>query len=391
MAGPTPSDPLAAPAEPPPPPSGTVASSPSLSVVGVVWPVLLSLGVLALVGYYTFDLQAFRQMARSVHLGYLGAAIACSVLQVLLGGWRLHLLAAGRLARGAAMRVQLAYHFFANVTPSTVGGGPPTAYYMARDLKQVSLGEASALLLFSMLLDQLWVIVLIPLLLAASFFFPVFPTGLGDIGAWTIAICFALMLAWAVLFAYTMLVRPDLLERLAGQIFRLPLLRRFRDRVMQEMHRLRRHARLLRLQPPLFYVRGFALTVAFWLSRYLIVVFVVWSVYPTLDVALASLRSAAMTLGSLVLPTPGGAGGAEGLYALFVGPLMPQALVAPTLLTWRLLGYYLFLPTGAYLTAHFFQRKVLARNAAPSDDEAPPDGPAPPDEAAHSDATPSLP
>jgi uncharacterized membrane protein YbhN (UPF0104 family) len=61
------------------------------------------------------------------------------------------------------------------------------------------------------------------------------------------------------------------------------------------------------------------------------------------------------------MPTPGGSGGIEGLYALFVGPLIPASLVAPTLLTWRLLGYYLFIAFGAYLFMHQLQ------NSAPSE------------------------
>lgn len=35
---------------------------------------------------------------------------------------------------------------------------------------------------------------------------------------------------------------------------------------------------------------------------------------------------------------------------------MPGALVAPTLLTWRLLGYYLFIALGAYLFLHQLQQ-----------------------------------
>jgi len=77
-------------------------------------------------------------------------------------------------------------------------------------------------------------------------------------------------------------------------------------------------------------------------------VFIVRSLHGA-DAVLLVLRSAATLLVALVLPTPGGSGGLEGLYALFIGPLMPQALMAPTLLLWRLLDYYLFIALGAYL------------------------------------------
>ena len=63
-------------------------------------------------------------------------------------------------------------------------------------------------------------------------------------------------------------------------------------------------------------------------------------------------------LGAVVLPTPGGAGGIEGLYALMLGPLFPEALLAPTLLTWRLMGYYIFIALGVYLTVHQVHKTI---------------------------------
>jgi hypothetical protein len=74
----------------------------------------------------------------------------------------------------------------------------------------------------------------------------------------------------------------------------------------------------------------------------------------------------AMTLSSLVLPTPGGSGGLEGLYALFIGPLIPEALVAPTLFAWRFLGYYIFIALGAYLFLHQVRNLGPGSNGADS-------------------------
>jgi hypothetical protein len=45
---------------------------------------------------------------------------------------------------------------------------------------------------------------------------------------------------------------------------------------------------------------------------------------------------------------------------------MPEALVAPTLLTWRLLGYYLFIALGAYLFLHQLQRMQAAESPSES-------------------------
>lgn len=371
----------ASPSEPTPheAPAPVEASPSSVSFGSILWPVLLSLLVLLGIGYFTFDAEAFWQMWSHLHLGLLGLAVLMTVCRVALGGWRLDYISRGRLGLRAGTRGQLAWEFFSNVTPSTIGGGPVATLYLARD-RGITVGEATAFMLFAMLLDQLWFIVSIPLIIGATFFMDVIPPSIGEVGLWTFVAFFVGMMGWSVLFAYATLFRPDLLERLADRIFSFKYLRRFHERVMREMHTLARRARMLRAQPPWFYVKGFLITAAAWASRYLLVLFIVWSVYADFDKVLLLLRTMALTMCSLILPTPGGSGGLEGLYAFFIGPLIPQTLVAPTLLTWRTLGYYVFIALGAYLFIHQMRRSALpapSANSTPS--RAPTSTPVPPE------------
>jgi hypothetical protein len=336
-----------------------------ISVRNVVVSVVLSAAVLGGIAYWTFDAAAFRAMVAQMDVWILGVAVLTTALRVWLGGWRLSHVSGGRLDKASGTRGQLAWEFFSNVTPSAIGGGPVTALYVARD-RRITVGEATAFMLFSMLLDQLWIIVAIPVILLATLYLEIVPASVGSLGLWSVLGYFAVLLTWASVFAYATLVRPSLLERLADRIFQWNLLARFRSRVMREMRTFTRRARRIRSQPFGFYAKGFLLTALTWIGRYLLVFFIVRSVYPTVDGVLLVFRTAAMTLIGLAMPTPGGSGGLEGLYALFLGPLMPSALVAPTLLTWRLLGYYVFIAIGAYLFTHQVHRELRRRASEPS-------------------------
>jgi len=349
-----------------------------VSLRNLVVSAVLTLAVLGGIAYWTFDAQALRQMVGRMHTGFLAAALAVTVARVVIGGWRLQVVSGGRLGLRSGTRGQLAWEFFSNVTPSAIGGAPAASFYVARDCN-ITVGQASAYMLFSMLLDQLWFIVAIPALLAASLAVDVVPAALGSVGQWTVLLSFGGLLAWASVFTYAMLFRPRLLERLADRCLQWKPLRRFRERVLTEMRAFSRQARRLRAQPASFYAKGFALTSLTWIGRYLLVYFIIRSVYPGADPVLTILRTAAMTLLGLVMPTPGGSGGLEGLYALFVGPLMPEALVAPTLLTWRLLGYYLFIALGAYLFLHQVHRFTDAPGPTREDGSPPEASPLRPD------------
>lgn len=335
---------------------GTRVAAPRISFRSLVLSVALSLAVLGVIGYFTFEPETFGQMLR-INPWLLGAAALTIVLRIFFGAWRLNYVSHNRLGWLGALRGQLAWDFFSNITPSTVGGGPIASAYIARD-SRLPLGEATSIMLFAMLLDQVWFALALPALLGFSFYLEIIPDSLGAVGSWTATVYFLIFMAWVVLFGYSTLVRPHLLEKLVDRVCRIKGLRRFRARALREMRELQRQAHTLRTQRPGFYVKGFLLTGASWFNRYLLAVFIIWSVYPALDKVLVLLRTITLMLGSVVLPTPGGAGGLEGLYALLIGPLIPEALLAPTLLTWRLLGYYIFIALGAYLTVHQVHKTI---------------------------------
>jgi hypothetical protein len=340
-------------------------TSPPISFKRILWPLLLSLVVLVVIAVYTFEPAEFRQIVDGLNGWWMTAALASVIVRVYMGGWRLDYISRGRLGRAGGIRGQLAWDFFSNVTPSAIGGAPFAALYVARD-KRIDVGESTAVLLFSMVLDQLWIAMTIPIVLIASIYLEVIPASLGDAGTAGFVIYFLGLLVWVVIFAYATMFRPDYLQRIASWIFRFRWLRRFHSRVDREMRQLRHRAKILRSQPPGFYVKSFLLTIGTGVSRYLLLLFVVWSFLEEFDKVLLVLRTAAMALGSLVMPTPGGAGGIEGLYALFVGPLIPAATLAPTLLVWRFLGYYVFVGVGVFLSTHHVQKRMRKDGARPT-------------------------
>ena len=341
---------------------GTAVAAPRISFTSIGWSLLLSLAVLAVIGVVTFEPDTLEQMLR-VNPWLLIAAMLTVGMRVFFGTWRLHYVSHGRLGWLDALRAQLAWDFFSNVTPSTIGGGPIAPAYIARD-SGIPLGEATSIMLFAMLMDQIWFTLAIPIILVLGFYLEIIPSSLGTLGTATFTLYFVGFTIWVLIFGYSTLVRPHLLERFVDRLFRLKGLRRFHGRVLGMMNQLQDRARTLRTQPLGFYLKGFLLTVAVWLSRYMLVVTILWSVYPVVDKLLVLLRTIALMLGALVLPTPGGAGGIEGLYALLIGPLIPEALVAPTLLTWRLMGYYIFIALGAYLTVHQVQKTIHRKKHA---------------------------
>ena len=340
-------------------------TAPRVSLTPVVWSVLLGVGVLALIGYVTFDPVAFVAAVRGASVWGLVAALATVVVRVWFGGLRLRHFSGGQIGAADSVRDQIVWDFFAYVTPSTVGGGPFLAVFMARE-GQLPAGEATSVVLFAMLVDQITFALTIPILLALAPVLDVFPQALGTAGSWALGLFFAGYMVWVLLLGYGTLVRPDRLARGVRWLFSLRWLSRFAGRAEAATAGMEERARSLRSQSVGFYLKGFGLSAVPWICRYLLAVFVIGSVFPAADGLLVFLRSAALQLGATAVITPGGSGGVEGLYVLFLGPTMPAALVAPTLLVWRVLSFYAFLAAGAVIVARSLRagtRRLTAERA----------------------------
>ena len=339
--------------------NGLTRPSQTSTVLQIGVSLVLSVLVLGIIGYVTFEADAFRELLQNMQPGLLVGAVVVACARVWIGGERMRYVSQGRLGIGGGIRGQLAWDFFSSITPTVLGGGPVAAFYVARD-EDLRIGDAAALMFFCMLLNQLWFSVAIPVVLGASLFVDLIPTAAGTIGRQGLILSLAGLFIWSFVFAYATLIRPRLLVEGAGWLTRWPFLRRYRERIMREMRSYFRRARRLGRQSAVFYGWGFFLTALIWLSRYVLVVIIVKSVYAGGDAVLLFLRSAAMMLVSLLMVTPGGSGGIEGLYVLFIGPLIPEAMMAPTLLAWRLLGFYIFIAIGAFL----FVRQIQSNAAS---------------------------
>src|SRR5690625_7247219 len=86
------------------------------------------------------------------------------------------------ISRSASVRVALTWDFASAITPSTIGGAPVATYAMTRE--GVDLGRSSAVVLYGVILDQLWYVQDVVVIEVTSFFIAYIPnnTGVVELG-----------------------------------------------------------------------------------------------------------------------------------------------------------------------------------------------------------------
>lgn len=313
--------------------------------------VSLSLTSMALLIYFTYSPGLFDRLYWNRTPGLFLALLVVG-LRIWFLTAKIRYLSECRLSWIASLRVVLTWEFTSSITPSTIGGGPMATYAMTRE--KLTLGQSSAIVIYGIMLDQLLLVIVIPLLFAAGLFFPVVPENAGWVGKTAMFLIYLALLSYALFLVYGVFRNPYVLKRTVNYVFSMPGLRKYRFKIAREAEQLEAYSHELRKKPRSFVYRSFALSTLAWLAKVSLPSIVLLSFVPA-DVLLTILRSFAMALAGMFMPTPGGSGGLEGLYALFQGPLMERReFLGIAVFMWRLISFYVVVGVGMMAVSWYF-------------------------------------
>lgn len=311
---------------------------------------------MAVVIWYTYTPGVLYHLAPK-RLPGLILALVVSFLRVWFGAAKIRFLSERQISWIGSFRTILVWDFTSAVTPSTIGGAPMATYAMTRE--GLKLGESTAIVLYGVLLDQIWFSLAIPILLFAGIYYDVVPSDIGLIGEASMILLYIGLLSYAALLAYGVLINPSAIKKVINFIFRLPYLRKFQGKIEEEAENLEEYAHQLRRRPFSFLMKAFALSTMSWLCRVALAPIVILSLLPAPEI-LSILRSLAMNLAFLVVPTPGGSGGVEALFVLFQGPLIETtSFIGLAVFLWRIISYYFSIAFGMFATTWYINRTVV--------------------------------
>lgn len=317
----------------------------------------ISLSVLTMAGvvWYTYTPGILDYLAPK-RLPGLVIALVVSFLRVWFSAAKIRFLSEKTISWWGAFRVQLSWDFTSAVTPSTIGGAPMATYAMTKE--GLKLGESTAIILYSVLLDQIWFAIAIPILLFAGIYFDVVPPEVGFLGEASMLVLYVALLSYATVLAYGVLINPAAISKIIKWVAKLPFLKSYRDNIDREALNLEQYAHQLKAKPLRFILQAFYYSTMSWLARIALAPIVILSLLPAPEL-LSVLRSLAMNLAFLVVPTPGGSGGVEGLFVLFQGPLISrEAFIGLALFLWRIISYYITIAFGMMATTWYVNREV---------------------------------
>ena len=311
-----------------------------------------------------FSLETVSTVIKSIDFGFatwfwLFVAVLFMIGRDLFYMIRIRVLTKHELTWRKSFNVILLWEFASALSPGVVGGAAFAMFILNKE--KIALGRSTAIVVITAFLDNLFYLLMIPIVFLVIDQNVLFPENVSDSNSiqaifWTGFV--AIFGVCAFLFASIFLF-PNLAKNVLGFIFRFPLLKRWREKAMQTGEEIFTTSSELKGEPFSFWVKAFLSTCGSWISRYL-VINAILQAFIHLSVTQHFLllgKQLVLWLFMLVSPTPGASGVAE--YAF--GELLSNFAASSMLLVamaviWRLISYFPYLFIGAFLLPRWLRK-----------------------------------
>jgi uncharacterized protein (TIRG00374 family) len=271
---------------------------------------------------------------------------------------RIRILTKKQLTWTQSFHVIMIWEFASALAPGVMSGATVAMFILNRE--KIALGRATAIVILTAFLDNLFYVIIIPILflfIPSGKLFPSTGNGSMMIVFWTGFSIFALLCI--VLFS-SIVLYPRLVFKLLTFITRLPLLKRFQAGAEKTGNDVSTTAIEMKKEPFSFWLKAFGATVFSWSSRFLVINFIMQAF-----LSLGFLQQTQIFTKQFVLwmflrisPTPGGSGVAEWAFGELLSEFSTSIVLLGTMaVLWRLISYFPYLMIGSIILPRWLARQ----------------------------------
>jgi len=269
-----------------------------------------------------------------------------------------------------AFRVIMLWEFTSAISPSTVGGTAVAVVFIHKE--GITVGRSTAVVLATSFLDELYFVIMFPLILLIVGNKTLFTTALQGKGISFLNelmlfafIGYFIILLWVLLVGYGLFINPVAIKKIIISFFRLPLIRKWKEAAVKAGDDIVESSRELKRQPFSFWLKALTATLLSWTSRYWIFNAILVAFFVVNNHFLIFARQLVTWIMMIISPTPGGSGFAElilGRYisdAIPVDPVSAGSIALAMTIIWRIISYYPYLIIGALILPGWIQKKFV--------------------------------
>jgi uncharacterized protein (TIRG00374 family) len=338
----------------------------------IILPIVIGLVIVVYLFRKEFSQESLTQLSfTSKSFLFLGLALCCMIFRDLGYMIRIRILTENDLTWKKAFRVIMLWEFTSAISPSTIGGTAVAVVFLHKE--GLSVGRASSVILLTSFLDELYFVIMFPVLLVLISGENLFmQDGILSGKAWYInelfliaVIGYSIKLVWVILVGYGLFFNPKGIKTLIVKIFRLRILRRWREAAISAGDDIIISSNHIRKKKAAFWIKASLSTFLSWSARYWVANAILVAFFEVREHLLIFARQLVMFIMMIISPTPGGSGIAEFLFSRYLSdfvPVSPENIGATALaiaLIWRAISYYPYLIAGAIIAPGWINRNFI--------------------------------
>ncbi len=335
----------------------------------IVWPIIFGLAATAYFFYKEFDAESFNSVRFSVAtILWIGVAFCLMIIRDLGYMIRLRILTGGELCWRKLFNIIMLWEFTSAVTPSAVGGTSVAIFFLNKE--GISLGRSAGVVMVTSFLDELFFVIMFPLILLITGIKPLFVSA-GSSAPLTYFLYIALAgyivkLLYVIVISYGLFFNPRGFKWLLLKIFKWSVLRKWRPGAAETGDELIETSLFFKKRNLTFWLKSFGATCLSWIARYwvvnaLVVAFMGIAAMGWWEHIVLYGKQLVMWIMMLISPTPGGSGFAEYVFKEFLSADVNTSQAIALALVWRLVSYYPYLIIGAFVVPRWISRHFISR------------------------------
>lgn len=331
-----------------------------------LYPIIIGICVVCYLFYKDFNPSVFQNINfTGWSIFWLFMAILCMFGRDIGYIIRIKLLSDNKLTWIQSFRIIMLWEFTSAITPSAVGGTSLAILYVHKE--GIGLGKSSAMVLLTSFLDEIYFILMFPLLVAIVGVDTLFDTtSSSSVATKSFAIFaivgYSLKFIYVIILSYGLFINPRGIKWLLLKVFKLRPLKRWYDAANSVGSDIILSSQDLKRKGIKFWSQSFAATLLSWSSRYLVANALILAFFSVSDQFILFARQLVMWIMMLIMPTPGGSGFAEYIFTDYCSDLIAlpveQQVGAALLIAslWRVITYYPYLFIGAIILPRWIRR-----------------------------------
>lgn len=272
---------------------------------------------------------------------------------------RIRILTKNELTWKGSFYTIMLWEFASAISPGVVGGAAVAMFILNKE--KIALGRSTAIVVITALLDNIFYVLLIPIVFIALKGQGLFPanSALNMSVEYAFWIGYSIMALICLVLFLSIFKFPRLLSSLLRGLFSLPFLRKWKESAVKTGLEIETTSKEFQQEPKTIWLKAFGATLLSWTSRFLVIncimqAFIHLGWYKHL---LILGKQLVLWLFLIISPTPGASGIAEYAFSELLSDIGVSALlIAALAILWRLISYFPYLFIGALLLPRWFKQ-----------------------------------